>query len=160
MNAAKSLSESRLARRRSAGAGGDDVDITPMIDITFLLLIFFLVTSTPDQETAIELPEALHGDAVSQLESVVFTVAEGGLETAPVYAADGKVEADRLPEDAPAREEAILEAIRAGRDASPPKENVVIKADRGVAYRHVAAVVQSVSKAPGANIHLAVTDTD
>lgn len=160
MNVAKSLSESRMARRQTAGDGADDIDITPMIDITFLLLIFFLVTSTPDQETAIQLPEALHGDAVSQLESVVFTVGEGGLDTAPVYAADGKIEADRLPDAPDAREAAIVEAIRAGRDASPPKENVVIKADRGVAYRHVASVIASVSKVPGASIHLAVSETE
>ena len=42
------------------------MDMTPMIDITFLLLIFFLVSSHPDQATSIALPKAQHGDAVSQ----------------------------------------------------------------------------------------------
>lgn len=134
------------------------MDITPMIDITFLLLIFFLVTSTPDEDTAIVLPEALHGDAVSQLESTVFTVAQTGIDVAPVYAADGKIAKALLPEEASAREAAILEEVRAGLAENKP--NVIIKADRGVAYRHVAAVVASVSKAEGIQLHLAVTDTD
>ncbi len=43
-----------------------EMDITPMIDITFLLLIFFLVCSTADQDTAIELAKARHGKAVGE----------------------------------------------------------------------------------------------
>jgi hypothetical protein len=33
-------------RRKKAGIADADLDITPMIDVTFLLLIFFMVTST------------------------------------------------------------------------------------------------------------------
>lgn len=134
------------------------MDITPMIDITFLLLIFFLVTSTPDQDTAVVLPEALHGDAVSQLESTIFTVAQSGVDVAPVYAADGKIPEFALPEEEKARDAAIREEVEAG--LSENKPNVIVKADRGVAYRHVAAVVASVSKVKGIQLHLAVLDTD
>lgn len=134
------------------------MDITPMIDITFLLLIFFLVTSTPDQESAVVLPEALHGDAVSQLESTIFTIGESGLDSAPVYAADGKLASAALPEKEEARDAAIRQAVADGMADNKP--NVIIKADRGVAYRHVAAVISSVSKVPGVALHLAVLDTD
>lgn len=134
------------------------MDITPMIDITFLLLIFFLVTSTPDQDTAVVLPEALHGDAVSQLESTIFTVAQSGIDTAPVYAADGKIPEFLLPENEAARDAAIQTEVQTG--LSNNKPNVIVKADRGVAYRHVAAVVASVSKVKGIQLHLAVLDTD
>lgn len=148
-----------LARkRRNAAAGEDDVDITPMIDITFLLLIFFLVTSTPDQNTSVRLPEALHGAAVSQLESTVFTVAQPSGGPAPVYAADGKIEGTELPEDEAERDAAIQKAVEAG--LAEDKTNVVVKADKGVAYRHVAAVVASVSRVDGASLHLAVLDTE
>ena len=145
-------------RRRKAGAGEDDVDITPMIDITFLLLIFFLVTSTPDQESSVRLPEALHGEAVSQLESTVFTIAEASGPVAPVYAADGKIDEFLLAEDAASRDAAIQKAVEAGMADNKP--NVIVKADKGVAYRHVAAVVASISRVDGANLHLAVLDTD
>ncbi len=45
----------RPRRRRSTG-----VDITPLIDVVFLLLIFFMVSTTFERETqiTIELPEA------------------------------------------------------------------------------------------------------
>ncbi len=144
--------------RKKASDGEDDMDITPMIDITFLLLIFFLVTSTPDQETAVVLPEALHGDAVSQLESVIFTIGESGLDVAPVYAADGKIASALLPEQEEPRNAAIRGAVEDG--MAENKTNVVIKADRGVAYRHVADVISAISQVPGANLHLAVLDTD
>lgn len=143
-------------RRKRSESGEDDIDITPMIDVTFLLLIFFLVTSVPDQNTAVRLPEALHGDAVSQLEATVFTVGQGSGDSAPVYAGDGKVAENALPDDDAARDAAIRRAVEEGLAADKP--NVIVKADRGVAYRHVASVVRSVSRVRGANLHLGVTD--
>ena len=134
------------------------MDITPMIDITFLLLIFFLVTSIPDEKTSVTLPEATHGDAVSQLDAVVFTVAQGGDELAPVYAADGRIEGKALTDDPAGRDEAIQEAVKAG--IAEGKTDVVVKADRGVAYRHVASVIDSVSRVEGASLHIAVLDSE
>ena len=51
-----------------------EMDITPMIDITFLLLIFFLVCSTPDQDTAIEMAKARYGRGVGERNSVIITI--------------------------------------------------------------------------------------
>lgn len=144
--------------KRPQPAEDDDIDITPMIDVTFLMLIFFLVASTPDQQTAIELPEALHGKAVSQLESVVFTVAEGGLGPAPVYEADGKIPEFELSSDVETQAQQIRDAVAKGFEEN--KTDVVIKADRGVAYRHVARVISHVSEAQGVKLHLAVLDTE
>lgn len=138
----------------------DDVemDITPMIDITFLLLIFFLVASTPDQQTAIELPTATQGRSVSQLESVLFTIAAGGLGVAPVYNADGKIPEHQLSDDLEQRKRQIRELVEKG--FLENKTNVVIKADRDVAFREVARVIKSVSKVEGVKIHLAVLETE
>lgn len=143
---------------RSVADESEDIDITPMIDVTFLMLIFFLVTSTPDQQTAIRLPEALHGNAVSQLESVVFTIAEGGLDAAPVYNADGKVPESILSSDLDRQAEQIREAVETGFRAN--KTDVIIKADRGVTYRNVSRVIASASQVEGIKLHLAVLDTD
>lgn len=84
-----------------------DMDITPMIDITFLLLIFFLVSSRPDQTTAIQLPKAQYGDAVSQRFSTVISVGEGGIDQAPVYRGDGKFKENLLSSDPATRSEEI-----------------------------------------------------
>ena len=145
------------AQKRRAGED-DDVDITPMIDITFLMLIFFLVSSTPDQQTAIELPDALYGKAVAQLDSVIFTIAEGGLDQAPVFEADGKIPEAALSENPAQQAEQIREAVTAG--LREGKTDVVIKADRGVTYRNVARVISHVSEVEGVKLHLAVLDTD
>lgn len=144
------------AKRRAE----DDVemDITPMIDITFLMLIFFLVGSTPDKQTAIELPDALYGKAVAQLDSVIFTVAQGGLERAPVFEADGKIPEAALSDDPDEQAKQIRDAVAAGKREG--KTDVVIKADRGVAYRNVARVISHVSEVEGVKLHLAVLDTD
>jgi len=146
-----------LRYRRRRQREDVDMDITPMIDMTFLLLIFFLVSSTPDQATAIALPEAQHGIGVSQLESVVFTIAEGGLKTAPVYAADGRIPGTELPEQPEARRKRVLELVEQGFREN--KTNVVIKGDKSVAHREVAQLVKAASQVEGMKIYLAVLDS-
>ena len=130
-----------------------------MIDITFLLLIFFLVCSTPDQITAIELPKAKYGKGVGERESVIFTVSDEGIDSAPVYLGDGKIEEARLPDDPEEQADMIVEAVEKGR-REENKENVVIKADRNVAYREVERVVKAVSRVEGSKIFLAVMESN
>jgi biopolymer transport protein ExbD len=135
-----------------------DLDITPMIDMVFLLLIFFLVSSTPDQKTAIELPPAQHGVAVSQYDAVIFTLGEGGLGAAPAYAADGRIPGTELPDEAASRFQRIREIVEQGfRD---DKTKVVIKGDKNVAHRDVAQVIKAASQVNGVQIHLAVLETE
>jgi biopolymer transport protein ExbD len=147
-----------VSLRRPSRMDEIDMDITPMIDMTFLLLIFFLVSSTPDQQTAIDLPPAQHGVGVAQLESVVFTVAEGGLNVAPVYAADGRIPGTELPDDPAARRDRVRELVEEG--FREDKTNVVIKGDKNVAHRDVAQLVKAASQVNGVKIHLAVLDTE
>ena len=60
-------------RKREEG----DLDITPMIDITFLLLIFFLVSSKMDQDAAVDLPPAKNGMNVVNNQSVMIILRKG-----------------------------------------------------------------------------------
>ncbi len=148
--------EPSLLRRRDRN---DDVemDITPMIDITFLLLIFFIVCSTPDQNTTFELAEARYGKGVSERNSIFITVSAERADPAPVYLAEGPT-GERLPNDPDEQKELIREAVEKGR--RDLKENVLIKADRNVAHRDVARVIKAVSLVEGAKIHLAVLESD
>ncbi len=43
--------------------GGDDINVTPLMDIVFIMLIFFIVTSTFVKEPGVEInrPEAMTG---------------------------------------------------------------------------------------------------
>lgn len=148
----------RVVLRKPRQREDVDLDITPMIDMVFLLLIFFLVTSTPDQQTSVELPEAQHGVAVTQNDSVIFTLAEGGLGTAPAFAADGRIAGKELPDDAAQRAQRVRELIESG--FREDKTKVVIKADKNVAHREVAQLIKAASQVDGVKIHLAVLDTE
>ena len=145
--------------RRNRGNEEPKMDITPMIDITFLLLIFFLVCSTPDQKSAIELPSAKHGKGVGQRNSVIITLSDEGVDSAPVYLADGKIETERLVDDLEQQRALIQAAVEKGR-REEGKEDVLIKADRNVASREVARVIRAVSAVEGSKIHLAVIESD
>lgn len=53
-----------------------DLNLTPLIDVVFLLLIFFMVSTTFERETevSIELPEATGKPSTEQIERVEITI--------------------------------------------------------------------------------------
>jgi biopolymer transport protein ExbD len=65
----------RPRRRRSP-----DVNITPLIDVVFLLLIFFMVSTTFDRyaELGVELPQAGAEPAAEQPEHIEITIDRAG----------------------------------------------------------------------------------
>lgn len=135
-----------------------EMDITPMIDCVFLLLIFFIVCSTMEQQSPIELAEARHGKAVGERESIIISVGAGGIDEAPVYLADG-VSGDPLVGTQEQQRDRIVEFVQQ-EQAKEGKSDVLIKADRNVAHRDVARVIKAVSRVEGVNIHLGVAESD
>jgi biopolymer transport protein ExbD len=151
------------------GSGGDDgrvlprrrikidntLDITPMIDVTFLLLIFFIVCGRPDVQAALSLPKAEYGEGVSGKDSMVISVATGDRpERARVYLADGKV-GDPIGGDDASQEAQIRAAVAAAQRGGAAQ--VLIKADKDVRHREVARVMRAAGAA-GLRIHLAVAE--
>ena len=67
----------------------DEMDITPMIDITFLLLIFFIVCSTMDPTKIGTIPEADNGLAISAKNSAVIFMNPGGGDEVILSRMDG-----------------------------------------------------------------------
>jgi biopolymer transport protein ExbD len=67
----------------------DELDITPMIDITFLLLIFFVVASKMDPTQTGRTPKATHGLSVSAKDSAVLFMSAGSGERAIIKNLDG-----------------------------------------------------------------------
>ncbi len=67
----------------------DEMDITPMIDITFLLLIFFVVASKMDPTQTGVIPEAQNGIAVSAKDSAVIFIDPGPNDTVTLTRLDG-----------------------------------------------------------------------
>ena len=123
-----------------------EMDITPMIDIVFLLLIFFLVSSTPDKNTTVELPPARYGTGVSEKNSVVITIDQPqGSDKVQVFVADGR-KGKPLSEDPSEKTAAIVAAVEDG-FFRQSKSQLLIKAGRKVRRKEVYAVEIAVSKA-------------
>jgi biopolymer transport protein ExbD len=73
----------RLCKKREFDG---EFDITPMIDVVLLLLIFFIVTARMEPTIVAELPKAKNGDVAAGEEGVVVNVKQSP---------DGKVEVIR-----------------------------------------------------------------
>jgi biopolymer transport protein ExbD len=153
------LPRSDLVRRRRPVEEAE-MDITPMIDCTFLLLIFFLVTSRMNAETPIELPPARHGGAVVMKESIVITVTQGDGNQANVYKGD-TTSPDRLLEGANLveQEDALARYVEQQANTSPPKRFVLIKGAKGVKHRDVARVAKAAERAEVEQLYVAVLET-
>ena len=61
-------------KKRKENPDDGELDITPMIDITFLLLAFFVVVSKMDPQQAVDLPSATVGEAVQDKDSVILII--------------------------------------------------------------------------------------
>jgi biopolymer transport protein ExbD len=65
-------------------------DITPMIDVVLLLLIFFMVSARMAPQNAAKLPLAKHGDMAAMHDAVVLIVRPGSTESANVSTLTGR----------------------------------------------------------------------
>ncbi len=132
----------------------DELDITPMIDITFLLLIFFLVSSKLSPEQAVDLPKARNGGVVAAKESVVIVMRRGTGDQAEVKRADGSPFSPELEQ----QNEEIAEYVQKGLDAG--KKHVIIRAEGSVRHGEVGRVSGAISESmdEGQVINIAVME--
>lgn len=108
-----------------------DLDITPMIDITFLLLAFFVVVSKMDPQTAVALPIASYGDTVPEKNCVVLIATVGDTpKEANIYKGrakdDGKLVQGADPID---READIAGFVEDQLSLRPEVQAILIKAE-------------------------------
>lgn len=130
-----------------------ELDITPMIDVTFLLLIFFMVSSTMQETSNIKPPVAHHGSGTDVEDSVTISIAAPLAEgDEPEIRLGGKNNSDvgELSQVAGY----VAENLVAGEG----KHNVIIKADRNVPFGFVQQVMREVNKAEGVKFHVGVED--
>lgn len=117
-------------------AEGPTVEMTPMIDMVFLLLIFFLVATTfqkAEREMQIALPFASAAGPISaSLRELVVNVDVEG----KIFVAGRRVEADDL-------RGMIAEAV-----AVNPGQKVSVRGDRETAYANIVRVLD-ICKAEG-----------
>ncbi len=75
----------RLSKKREFDG---EFDITPMIDVVLLLLIFFIVTARMEPTIVAELPKAKNGDVAAGEEGVVINVKQSAQGIAEVIRAN------------------------------------------------------------------------
>lgn len=114
------------------------LDMTPMIDMVFLLLIFFLVATTltrEERELEITLPESASAAPLSvALREIVINVKESG---------DAMVNGRTVSR-------AEVQALVADAVKTNPEQKVTVRGDRRTAYDHIAGVLDA-CKAGGVN---------
>ncbi len=118
-----------------------EIDNTALIDVTFLLLIFFITTSTMDPTKTGTLPTALHGLPVSATESAVVFMEAGTGARANVKGSDGVTFSD--DEDAQTSE--IVDYLTA--ELNQGKKHVMILGDADVRVGEVTRVQRIIGDA-------------
>ncbi|MCO7225439.1 biopolymer transporter ExbD [Pleionea sp. CnH1-48] len=93
-----------------------EIDMTPMLDIVFIMLIFFIVTTSFVKEAGIQVLKPEAKTAVKKKDANVFI---GVSSTGEVYMDKKKVELERLKVE--------IQRIK----AESPEGAVVIQADKG-----------------------------
>lgn len=115
---------------------GVSIDLTPVIDMVFLLLIFFLVATTfhqTEREMRIALPTASAAEPISQLlrEFVVNVDAQGD-----IYVSGRQITTDELAS-------LVKQAV-----ASNPDQKITMRGDRAASYASIVTVLD-ICKAGG-----------
>jgi biopolymer transport protein ExbD len=121
-----------MARRnfsQGGGAADEDVNVTPLLDIVFIMLIFFIVTSTFVKEPGIEInrPEAVSAQE-KKLASIIIAISEND----EIWINKERVE---------------LEAVRANVEQlvrENPKGTAVVQADSKSKTRLLVEVVNQI----------------
>ncbi len=116
-----------------------NVELTPLIDVVFLLLIFFMVSSTfiRESQVKIDLPEASGEVREEQNQVVEITVDRRG-----EYAVNGRI---LVNAELPTLVRALRE-IQSSAAAVNPEKRVIITADANAAHQAVVRAMDAAGK--------------
>lgn len=134
-------------KRRNPFAAEPCVDMAPMIDMVFLLLIFFMCASTlssVDRTAEVDLPVATHSEVPEDL---------SGRGTVNILE-DGSLTLAGEPIDL-----ARLRTVMAEQLRRRPDLRLYIRADRDLEHRHVRGVLQACAEAGVADVIFAAYQT-
>lgn len=133
-----------MSLRRRRRSTGPDVDISPLIDVVFILLIFFMVTTTFVKDTAVDLerPGASSGSTASTKALRIVLDRTGAL-----YLGDAPVKPWML-------QSRVRDFLRDGGDGS-----VLVVADRRVRAEQLIEVVDQCRLAGASDVGV-VTDAE
>jgi biopolymer transport protein ExbD len=116
---------------------GIKIDMTPMVDVAFLLLIFFMTTTQfkPPEEVSVNLPSCNSEFQVPMSGIIVLTVNHDG----NTFIGDESGRAAMVPKDK------LLDALVAARSGRPGAR-IVIKGDKDADYGAVADLIDALQR--------------
>jgi biopolymer transport protein ExbD len=130
-------------------------DVTPMVDLVFMMNIFFLVTWIAAALAEVDLPAARHCVAVDPDTATIVTVTINESGATAVYLGDvqrgAEIEAAQI-------EARVNEAAHNGLQQG--KSTVLIKAAREVRLRDVARIANVATAIKGIKLNLAVMEKE
>lgn len=131
--------KSGLMKKRDDDAEAGEIDLTPMLDVVFILLIFFIVTSVFVTEAGIEVnkPEASTAEPRSQ-DLILIAVSP-----------DGEIWIDGEQIDS-----RFIRSRFERRLAETPNASVVIQGDQNATNEHVMTILQAARDAEIANVSI------
>lgn len=130
-------------RPTKEGSSEEDMDLTPMVDVTFLLLIFFMITAAFALQKAIEVPpiqddEASQSQTVDDLEvdSVVIRIDEDNVFWIGAPKWDEEKRAPSIQE--------MLAVVREARDSLTGKSaKMLVQANGDSRHEYVVAALDA-----------------
>lgn len=153
-SAANTLGRSLIRRKSSHEAEDARVDMTAMVDLVFMMNIFFLVTTLVTAMAEIDLPAAKHVVAANIDEATVFTIVQDAGQT-QVFLGDGD---KGTPLADAGQDAAVADAVDAG--IRQGHTQVIIKAEREVPARRVARVASAATSNGGVELFVGVMEMD
>jgi biopolymer transport protein ExbD len=134
-------------------------DITAMVDLVFMMNIFFLVTWVGAALAEVDLPTARHCVPADPETCVTVTVlADANTQTPLVFL--GEARSSARPVDSGEVEEMIRAAVEKGRVETPPKDTLLIKAEKHVRLQDIARVAGAATAVEGTKLNLAVVEKE
>ncbi|WP_292022495.1 MULTISPECIES: ExbD/TolR family protein [unclassified Brevundimonas] len=120
----------------------NEINITPLVDLTFvLLIIFILLTTAAVQGIKVDLPSASASQSLNEPKSRVIAVAD-----------DGTVSIDAVPVSLAELESELRTSI-----GSDSETAVILRGDRAVQYDQIMQVLDLCSKVGVASLGMAST---
>jgi biopolymer transport protein ExbD len=122
----------------------NEINLTPMLDVVFIMLIFFIVTATFIKEAGIQVerPNTVTADSQDDA-SILIAISEVD-----------EIWIDRQERD-PRAVRGIIERLH----AENPKGSIVIQADEGSTHETLVIVMEAAKKAGVTNVSIA-SDND
>lgn len=123
-----------------------EVNLTPLIDVVFLLLIFFMVTTTFNQqaELRVDLPEASSEEQALEIIPIEITIDPAGN-----YFVNGQ---NLAKNDATALFQSLQKIVAGDKDKS-----VIIRADANTPHQAVVTAMDTVSKVGVSKLSIATS---